>query len=246
MYLGGVVEIAAGVVVALKPRYGAYLVVAWLAGIIVNLLALSVAASSRPGRLLNGLPGPLRRLAAWGNRVSHSRLQLVARWQSVERIGESGDMESRQSVLVDEPVVESSEAGARWLGIMYWDAVSRSTRRAVRATWGQGGGRLRLLGGATLLRFGAPELHHADGLVSCRYAIDGGVLALQAGGSVTLAQRAVDSAYELSVTVDQYVPRLAARVGAPPWTGVLYVKGQGPFHEAVSRRYFDLVQRGGA
>ena len=34
----GVVEIAAGFAVALKPRYGAYLVAAWLAGIIVNLL----------------------------------------------------------------------------------------------------------------------------------------------------------------------------------------------------------------
>ena len=38
MHLVGVVEIAAGFVVALKPRYGAYLVAAWLGGIIVNLL----------------------------------------------------------------------------------------------------------------------------------------------------------------------------------------------------------------
>jgi uncharacterized membrane protein YphA (DoxX/SURF4 family) len=41
MYLVGVVEIAAGVAVALKPRYGAYLVAAWLAGIVVNLLSYS-------------------------------------------------------------------------------------------------------------------------------------------------------------------------------------------------------------
>jgi uncharacterized membrane protein YphA (DoxX/SURF4 family) len=41
MYAVGVVEIAAGLAVALKPRYGAYLVAAWLAGIIVNLLTLS-------------------------------------------------------------------------------------------------------------------------------------------------------------------------------------------------------------
>lgn len=151
-------------------------------------------------------------------------------------------MESRQTVLVDEPVVESSEAGARWLGVTYWEAVSRSTRGAVRATWGEDG-RLRLLAGATLLRFGQPELHHADDVVSCRYAIDGGLLALQAGGSVMLAQRALDSEYELSVTVDQYMPRLAARVGAPPWSGLLYARGQRPFHEAVSRRYFDLLER---
>jgi hypothetical protein len=34
----GVIEIVAGVVVALRPRFGGYLVAAWLAGIIVNLL----------------------------------------------------------------------------------------------------------------------------------------------------------------------------------------------------------------
>jgi len=36
----GVVEIVAGVVVALRPKFGGYLVAAWLAGIIVNLLLL--------------------------------------------------------------------------------------------------------------------------------------------------------------------------------------------------------------
>jgi uncharacterized membrane protein YphA (DoxX/SURF4 family) len=41
MYFVGVVEIAAGILVALKPRYGAYLVAAWLGGIIVNLLSLA-------------------------------------------------------------------------------------------------------------------------------------------------------------------------------------------------------------
>ena len=41
MHLVGVVEIAAGVFVALKPRYGAYVVAAWLGGIIVDLLTYS-------------------------------------------------------------------------------------------------------------------------------------------------------------------------------------------------------------
>ena len=41
MYLVGAIEIVAGVAVAVKPRYGAYLVAAWLGGIIVNLLTLS-------------------------------------------------------------------------------------------------------------------------------------------------------------------------------------------------------------
>ena len=40
MYAVGVVEIAAGVLVAVRPRIGSLVVAAWLAGIIVNLLLL--------------------------------------------------------------------------------------------------------------------------------------------------------------------------------------------------------------
>ena len=41
MYVVGVIEILAGVAVAIKPRYAAYVVAAWLGGIIVNLLSYS-------------------------------------------------------------------------------------------------------------------------------------------------------------------------------------------------------------
>src|SRR5688500_11406498 len=40
MLIVGGVEIAAGLLVFLRPRYAAYVVAAWLAGIIVNLLIL--------------------------------------------------------------------------------------------------------------------------------------------------------------------------------------------------------------
>jgi uncharacterized membrane protein YphA (DoxX/SURF4 family) len=40
MYVVGVIEIVAGVAVALIPRYGALIVAAWLAGIILNLLTI--------------------------------------------------------------------------------------------------------------------------------------------------------------------------------------------------------------
>ncbi|MEC5178971.1 hypothetical protein [Arthrobacter sp. CG_A4] len=40
MYIVGVVEIVAGLAVALRPRFGSLLVVVWLLGIIVNLLLL--------------------------------------------------------------------------------------------------------------------------------------------------------------------------------------------------------------
>ena len=38
MLVVGVIEIAAGLLVALRPRIGAYVVVLWLWGIIINLL----------------------------------------------------------------------------------------------------------------------------------------------------------------------------------------------------------------
>ena len=40
MYVVGAIEIVAGLVVAIRPRFGGYLVAAWLAGIIVNLLLI--------------------------------------------------------------------------------------------------------------------------------------------------------------------------------------------------------------
>jgi uncharacterized membrane protein YphA (DoxX/SURF4 family) len=41
MYFVGVTEIVAGICVAIKPRYGAYVVAGWLAGIVINLLTYS-------------------------------------------------------------------------------------------------------------------------------------------------------------------------------------------------------------
>jgi hypothetical protein len=41
MYAVGVIEIAAGIIVAVSPRLGGYLVAAWLAGIILNLLLMA-------------------------------------------------------------------------------------------------------------------------------------------------------------------------------------------------------------
>ena len=40
MYIVGAIEIVAGLVVLLAPRFGGYLVAAWLGGIIVNLLLM--------------------------------------------------------------------------------------------------------------------------------------------------------------------------------------------------------------
>jgi len=40
MYAVGVIEVVAGIVVALAPRFGSWLVAGWLAGIILNLLTI--------------------------------------------------------------------------------------------------------------------------------------------------------------------------------------------------------------
>ena len=74
MYFVGVTEIVAGVLVALKPRYAAYVVAAWLGGIIVNLLSHSgfydvalrdfglLLAALVLARLASVYDAPLRRL----------------------------------------------------------------------------------------------------------------------------------------------------------------------------------------
>jgi hypothetical protein len=73
MYAVGVVEIGAGLVVAVVPRLGAWLVAAWLAGIIVDLLTipgfydvalrdfgLSVGAVALARLAVRYAPGPRR------------------------------------------------------------------------------------------------------------------------------------------------------------------------------------------
>lgn len=75
MYFVGTIEIVAGVVVLVRPRFGGYLVAAWLAGIIVNLLLMAdyydialrdfglLLAALTLGRLATAFPETLRPLA---------------------------------------------------------------------------------------------------------------------------------------------------------------------------------------
>jgi uncharacterized membrane protein YphA (DoxX/SURF4 family) len=71
----GVVEVVAGVLVALRPRYAAYVVALWLAGIIVNLLTYPGfydVALRDFGLLLGALAlGQLARTYDTGRRGSH-------------------------------------------------------------------------------------------------------------------------------------------------------------------------------
>jgi uncharacterized membrane protein YphA (DoxX/SURF4 family) len=84
MMVVGVIEIVAGIAVAIKPRYAAYIVAAWLAGIIVNLLTYSGyydVALRDFGLLLAALS--LARLAsmydpAWGRHAGSTTGSSVA------------------------------------------------------------------------------------------------------------------------------------------------------------------------
>jgi hypothetical protein len=74
MYGVGAVEIVAGVLVAVTPRYAAYVVAAWLLGIIANLLILGQfldVALRDVGLLVGALA--LARLAAAHARQTHLR-----------------------------------------------------------------------------------------------------------------------------------------------------------------------------
>ena len=92
----------------------------------------------------DGVLRPRRRLRAPGHpELRDARLPFangggpVTSWETSERVLESGGFESRQRVLVGEPVVEASEAGACTLGVTHRQAVDRhlmaASARAGRA-----------------------------------------------------------------------------------------------------------------
>ena len=71
MYVVGVVEIIAGLIVAVRPKYGSLVVAVWLAGIIINLLLLGSfydVALRDFGLLVGALA--LNRLSVWTARTT--------------------------------------------------------------------------------------------------------------------------------------------------------------------------------
>lgn len=159
-------------------------------------------------------------------------------WETWQRQRDDGALESEQRVVLAEPVVEFSMAGAQRLGSTYWREVERVTRRLVRAREPNGHLELRLLGrGAVLLRFGRPTLDATDTLVRCSYPIAGGLLAEKPAGEIVFAQFG-GAAPVICSTIRGFFPSLAARQGEPDWTGALYSQVQSRIHVLISRRYF--------
>jgi hypothetical protein len=168
---------------------------------------------------------------------------LVQGWENWQRQTADGAVESEQSVVLREPVVDVSPAGAAHLGEAYWQEVERVTRGLVRARSRGDTLVLRLLGrGPALLQFGRPSLQATEALVRCSYPIAGGLLARRAAGEIVFAQVG-GSELVLRSTIRGFFPSLSARAGRPDWTGALYSHVQSRIHVAISRRYFSRVLR---
>ena len=173
--------------------------------------------------------------------MSLSSVNEVDGWQTRDRQTKDGAVESEQRAALADLVVEFSAEGAERLGSAYWREVERVTGRLVRARQRQGSLELCLLDrGPALLRFGAPVIEVTGTLVSCRYPIEGGLLAQRPAGEILFEQTGGPPPV-LRSAIRDFFPRLAARQGRPDWTGALYNRVQSRIHVAVSRRYFSRL-----
>ncbi len=171
----------------------------------------------------------------WGS------VEDVDGWETRQRQTNEGAVESEQRAALSAPVVGFSEAGAAQLGRAYWREVERVTARLVRTRERTGAIGLHVLGrGPALLRFGAPTLEATDARATCRYAIEGGLLAQRPAGEILFEQVGGDAPFVRSA-IRGFFPRLAARQGRPDWTGAIYNRVQSRIHVAVSRRYFSRL-----
>ena len=164
-------------------------------------------------------------------------------WETWQRQTGDGAVESEQRVVLRDPLVEFSSAGAEYLGFAYWREVERVTRGIVRPRERNGTLELRVFGrGPALLRFGRPTFEATDRLVTCSYPIHGGLLAQRPVGEIVFAQVGGSPPIVRS-TIRGFFPRLAGHRRERDWTGALYSQVQSRVHVAISRRYFARLLR---
>ena len=166
-------------------------------------------------------------------------------WESVEERSADGAISSAQRAVFAEPVVPMGEGGARMLSGIYWREVERTTGGLIRARASADGLELRLAGrGPALLRFGPAAVSAAPSTIACTHPIVGGLLARRPCGLIRFEQRAQGGDVLVVSAISGFHPTLAARPGAPAWTGELYKRVQSRLHVAVGRRYFARLARG--
>jgi hypothetical protein len=98
-------------------------------------------------------------------------------------------------------------------------------------------------GGPALLRLGPAEVTTDSTGVVCVHPIVGGLLARRPSGVIRFEQRTQDGDVLVVSAIDGFYPSLAARPGAPAWTGELYKRVQSRLHVTVGRRYFARLAR---
>jgi len=166
-------------------------------------------------------------------------------WESVEERSADGAISSAQRAVFAEPVAPMTEEGARMLSGMYWREVERTTGGLIRARMSADGLELRLAGrGPALLRFGPGSVSAAPSAIACSHPIVGGLLARRPCGLIRFEQRVQGGDVLVVSAISGFHPTLAARPGAPAWTGELYKRVQSRLHVAVGRRYFARLARG--
>jgi hypothetical protein len=166
-------------------------------------------------------------------------------WESVEERSADGAISSTQQARFAEAVVPMDAAGGHLLSSAYWREVERSTIGLVRARASSTGVVLRMSGrGPALLRFGPAMVSADSSSVECAHAIVGGLLARRPAGLIRFEQRADDGGVLVISAISGFHPALAARPGAPAWTGELYKRVQSRLHVAVGRRYFAHLAQG--
>ncbi len=155
-----------------------------------------------------------------------------------------GSITTEQRVGLRAPAVPVGEAGALALHRAYWTEVEGLLHGLVRVHEHEAGVDIRLLaGGPALIRLGPRRVTVGRERVTCRYPILGGLLTRRPAGALTLEQVGGPAA-ELHSSVAGFHPRLGARPGLPPWTGVLYPRVQARLHDAVGRRFLARLAGG--
>ena len=153
-----------------------------------------------------------------------------------ERETDAGAVESHQSIQLARQLVEADEAGARELGRRYLAEVARFSHGLVRPRADGKGVALVLVGLVRLLRFAPPRTGHSSEVVTCEYAIEGGLLVARPGGSLLVAQR---DGIQLELRVEGYFPRLHASTRRRSLRRALYTAIQARAHRAVGRRFLE-------
>jgi hypothetical protein len=149
-------------------------------------------------------------------------------WTTTQRVTSTGAVESEQRVMVDAPVVPSSEAGACELAVRYWAEVGRLGRVLLAVREHAAGIEVRLLRwGPVLLALGPAEHEVSSTVTAASHPIIGGLLVRRGGGRISFEQSA-GPPVELRSRITGFHPR----------RGPFYALVQRQLHVAVSRRYF--------